>query len=47
VQFWEEIPYSVAVVIKEYRERNAAKDYIEATVICERDSLDLPLGFPN
>lgn len=37
-QFGEEIPYSVAVVIEEYRERDAAKDYIEATVICERDS---------
>jgi GTP-binding protein Era len=36
--FGEEIPYSVAVVVDEYKERGAAKDYIRATVICERDS---------
>jgi GTP-binding protein Era len=37
-QFGEEVPYSVAVLIDEYAERETAKDYIEATVICERDS---------
>lgn len=37
-QYGEEVPYSVAVLIDEYAERETAKDYIEATVICERDS---------
>jgi GTP-binding protein Era len=37
-QFSEEIPYAVAVVIEEYKEREGAKDYIEATLVCERDS---------
>ena len=36
--FGEEIPYSVAVVIEEYKEREDAKDYIRATVVCERTS---------
>jgi GTP-binding protein Era len=37
-QFGEEIPYSVAVLVDEYRERDSDKDYIRAIVICERDS---------
>lgn len=37
-QFGEEIPYSVAVVIDEYTERDGAKDFVRALVICERDS---------
>jgi GTP-binding protein Era len=37
-QFGEEIPYSVAVVIDEYKERESGKDYIRAIMICERDS---------
>jgi GTP-binding protein Era len=37
-QFGEEIPYSVAVLIDEYTERDSDKDYIRAIVICERDS---------
>lgn len=37
-QFGEEIPYSVAVVIDEYTERHDGKDYIKATVVCEKDS---------
>ena len=37
-QFGEEIPYSVAVVVDEYKEREQAKDYIRATVVCERES---------
>jgi GTP-binding protein Era len=36
--FGEEIPYSVAVVIDEYKEREDSKDYIRATVVCERTS---------
>jgi GTP-binding protein Era len=36
--FGEEIPYSVAVVIEEYKERGEARDYIKATVVCERAS---------
>lgn len=36
--FEEEIPYSVAVVIEEYTERQDAKDYIRAIVVCERTS---------
>jgi GTP-binding protein Era len=36
--FGEEIPYSVAVVVDEYKERGDAKDYIRATVVCERTS---------
>ncbi len=34
--FGEEIPYSVAVVIDEYQERTDGKDYIRATIICEK-----------
>ncbi|MGQ9603855.1 MAG: GTPase Era [bacterium] len=37
-QFGEEIPYAVAVVVDEYNERQNGKDYIKATVVCERDS---------
>jgi GTP-binding protein Era len=37
-RFGEEIPYSVAVMIDEYKERDRGKDYIRAIVICERDS---------
>ena len=37
-RFGEEIPYSVAVVVDEYKEREGAKDYIKATVICEKTS---------
>jgi GTP-binding protein Era len=36
--FGEEVPYSVAVVIEDYKEREASKDYIKALVVCERDS---------
>jgi GTP-binding protein Era len=36
--FGEEIPYSVAVVVDEYKEREGAKDYIKATVFCEKES---------
>ncbi|MFC1799736.1 GTPase Era [Candidatus Eisenbacteria bacterium] len=36
--FGEEIPYSVAVVIEEYKERKDAKDYIRAIIVCERTS---------
>jgi GTP-binding protein Era len=37
-QFGEEIPYSVAVIVDEYKERDSDKDYIRAIMICERDS---------
>jgi GTP-binding protein Era len=37
-QFGEEIPYSVAVVVDDYKERDDARDYIKATVVCERES---------
>ncbi|MFH1312766.1 MAG: GTPase Era [Candidatus Eisenbacteria bacterium] len=37
-QFGEEIPYSVAVIVDEYKERESDKDYIRAIMICERDS---------
>ncbi len=37
-QFGEEIPYSVAVVVDEYTERQDGKDYIKATIFCEKDS---------
>ena len=36
--YGEEIPYSVAVVVDEFVERQSGKDYIKATIICERDS---------
>ena len=37
-QFGEEIPYSVAVTVDEYKERKSKKDYIRAVLVCERDS---------
>jgi GTP-binding protein Era len=37
-QFGEEIPYSVAVVVDEYKERERARDYVRATLVCERAS---------
>jgi len=37
-QFGEEIPYSVAVSVEEYEEREASKDYIRAVIVCERNS---------
>jgi GTP-binding protein Era len=37
-QFGEEIPYSVAVVVDEYKERDQAKDYVRAMLICEKAS---------
>jgi GTP-binding protein Era len=37
-QFGQEIPYSVAVVVDEYIEREDAKDFIRAIIVCERDS---------
>jgi GTP-binding protein Era len=36
--YGEEIPYSTAVVIDEYVEREGAKDYVRAIVVCERQS---------
>ena len=37
-QFGDEIPYSVAVSVEEYEERAGSKDYIKATIVCERAS---------
>jgi GTP-binding protein Era len=37
-RFGEEIPYSVAVSVEEYEERKGSKDYIKATIVCERES---------
>jgi len=37
-QFGEEIPYSVAVSVEEYKEREGSKDYIKALIVCERES---------
>ncbi|MFH1220189.1 MAG: GTPase Era [Candidatus Eisenbacteria bacterium] len=37
-RFGEEIPYSVAVVVEEYKEREASKDYVKAVVVCEKPS---------
>ena len=36
--FHEEIPYSTEVLIKDFKERSAGKDYIEAVIFVERDS---------
>jgi GTP-binding protein Era len=36
--YGDEIPYSVAAVVDEYREREEAKDYLKVEVITERDS---------
>ncbi len=37
-QFQEEIPYSTAVEIREYREREEGKTFINADIVVERDS---------
>jgi GTP-binding protein Era len=34
----EEIPYSVEVLVNEFKERQANKDYIEAEIVVEKDS---------
>ncbi len=34
----QEIPYSTAVIIEEFKEREKGKDYIRATILVERDS---------
>lgn len=36
--YGEEIPYSVAAVVDEYKEREGGKDYIRVDVVAERDS---------
>jgi GTP-binding protein Era len=36
--FGEEIPYSVAVMVEDYKERGEARDYVKAVVVCERPS---------
>lgn len=36
--FSEEIPYSTAVIIDEFKERKKGKDYIRATIYVEKDS---------
>ncbi|MDW7681875.1 MAG: GTPase Era [bacterium] len=36
--YGEEIPYSTAVVVESFKEREAAKDFIRANIIVERDS---------
>jgi GTP-binding protein Era len=38
LHYGEEIPYSVAVTIDEYRESEDGKDYIRASIVCERES---------
>lgn len=37
-KYSDEIPYSTAVVIDEFKERKGGKDYIKARIIVERDS---------
>ncbi len=37
-QFKDEVPYSVEVVIEEFKERSKGKDFISAAIIVERDS---------
>jgi GTP-binding protein Era len=37
-QYHDEIPYSVEVVIEEFKEREKGKDYISALIIVERES---------
>ena len=37
-QFQKEIPYSVEIIITEFKERQKGKDYISAELIVERDS---------
>lgn len=36
--YHDEIPYSVEVVIEEFKERNKGKDYISALIVVERES---------
>jgi GTP-binding protein Era len=36
--YGEEIPYSVAVLVEEYKEREGGKDYVKAIVVCEKPS---------
>jgi GTPase len=36
--YGEEVPYSVAVLVEEYKEREGGKDYVKALVVCERPS---------
>ncbi len=36
--FHDEIPYSIEVVIEEFKEREKGKDYISAAIVVERDS---------
>lgn len=36
--YQEEIPYSTEVIIEEFKERKTGKDYINASIIVERDS---------
>jgi len=37
-QFKDEIPYSVEVLIEDFKERSKGKDFIQAAIIVERDS---------
>ena len=37
-QYGEEVPFSTAVVIDEFRERSAGKDFIRARIVVERES---------
>jgi len=36
--YGEEIPYSVAVLVEDYKERESGKDYVKAIVVCEKPS---------
>ncbi|HVP58464.1 MAG TPA: GTPase Era [bacterium] len=37
-RYGEEVPYSVAVVVEEYKEREGGKDYVKAIIVCEKPS---------
>jgi len=37
-QFYDEIPYSIEVMIEEFKERSKGKDYISASIVVERES---------
>jgi GTP-binding protein Era len=37
-RYGEEVPYSVAVVVEDYKEREDGKDYVKAIVVCEKSS---------
>ncbi len=37
-KFYDEIPYSIEVMIEEFKERAKGKDYISASIVVERDS---------